>query len=159
MTREEFAALPAPIALGLLYDIAAARLASVEAPQVPRAPKFDSRVSRKGGMFTWASEMLCADLEFWRKRNADASSDPKYAEKNAKQAKALSYWVAYRTACPSDVWTGERDRQKVRAEPPSREPRLHAWESRGAPASESSQTSGGGFADADYAGDDEDIPF
>jgi hypothetical protein len=163
VTKEEFCGLPLSVALGIMYDVAPDRFAKVPKPDVARPPKFDGRVSRKGGMFTWASEMLLADLEFWQKRNAAGASDgSQYAEKNAKNAKMLSYWVAYRQAFPAEQWSGERNRTRVTANAPSRDPEQHAWESRGDAPPASNTPSGGGFSDADYgtaAPPDDDLGF
>jgi hypothetical protein len=157
MTRDEFVALPASLALGLVYD-ATPSLASIPAPRAPLPPKFDSKVSRKGGQYCWASEMLLADLKYWHDKNAAGATDgSQYAEKNAKQAKALSYWVAYRQVCPTDAWSGERDRVKVRAQTPSRDPELHDWKRTG----EAAPAQGGGYSDADYGSkeDPDPLPF
>ncbi len=158
MKRDDFTALPASLALGLVYDLLP-QLANTEAPVAPRAPRFDSKLPRKGGMFCWASEVELASLIYWHDKSA-AGTEGKYAEKNLKNAKALSYWVAYRRACPTEPWSGEREQQPVRASAPSRNPQLHAWK-RGGQEPEPTAPSGGGFADADYGSDDSDdsIPF
>jgi hypothetical protein len=161
MNKDEFSALPASIALGILYDVYEKELARLPVPKVPLAPKFDSRISRKGGMFVWASEMLLNDLIFWHDRNAAGATDGSaYAEKNAKLAKSLSYWVNYRRAFPTEVWFGERGPSiKVRANPPSRDPEQYPWESSSKGGGSSSESTGRGFADADAGGGDDDIPF
>lgn len=163
MTEEEFCTLPPSVALGLVYKAFAKELASVPAPKLPFPPKFDTRISRKGGVFVWASEMLLNDLKFWHERNAAGATDgSQYAEKNAKMAKALEYWIKWRIAFPTDIWFGERSSGratvKVRANPPSRDPEQYPWESSGN-NSTSKPASGGGFADADGDGGDDDIPF
>lgn len=164
MNRDEFCSLPPSVALGLLYDAYAKELVNVPVPKLPSPPKFDTRISRKGGMFVWASEMLLNDLKFWHERNAAGATDgSQYAEKNAKMAKALEYWIKWRIAYPTDVWFGERSQGratvKVRANPPSRDPEQYPWERSGGDGS-SSKPAGGGFADADGAGGgDDDIPF
>jgi hypothetical protein len=163
VTEEEFCGLPPSIAFSLVYKAFAKELASVPVPKVPLAPKFDSRISRKGGMFVWASEMLLNDLIFWHDRNAAGATDgSQYAEKNAKLAKSLSYWVNYRRAFPTEVWFGERGPSiKVRANPPSRDPEQYPWESSGKGGGAPRESTGRGFADADAdaGGGDDDIPF
>ncbi len=160
MNRDEYVSLPASIALGLLYDLVPA-LADVPAPRIPKAPKYDRKLSRKGGFYCWASELNLESLEFWHRKNVKSAAEGgPFADKNAKEAKELGYWVAYRRACPAETWSGERNRVKVRAEPPSREPALHAWEKKGE-AAPAQSGGGGGFADADYGGGDDpdSIPF
>jgi hypothetical protein len=108
--------------------------------------------------------MLLADLIFWWKRfDASAKEAGQHADKDAKNAKALEYWIKWRRAFPFDVWSGERNRQPARANAPSREPELHAWERRDdtdSPA-DAPGTTGGGFADVDDSdeGDNFDDPF
>ena len=159
MTKDEWLALAPSQALGILYDLDN-RISSVAAPQPIRPPKFDSRIPKKGGLFCWASEMTVSDLVWWLRRYQEgAARGGEYAEKDSKNAKAISYWVAYRQAFPFDAWSGERDRMKVQAAAPSRDPAQHPWQ-RGE-TKPASTTSGGGFADADYGATDEDdsIPF
>jgi hypothetical protein len=166
MNRSEFCSLPPSLALGVLFDLFERDLVDVDRPKVPQAPKYDSRVPRKRGEYCWASEMLLGDLIFWWKRfDASAKEGGQHADKDAKSAKALEYWIKWRRAFPFDVWSGERNRQPARANAPSREPELHAWERNGA-SSESTTTDtgpnpGGGFADVDESGDDGsfDEPF
>lgn len=126
MTKEEFCKLPPAVALRIVWDILSVcnseELASVPAPRVAGAPKFDTRIARKGGMVQWASETDLEGLRFWKQRADQPASDPKYAEKNAKQAKALEYWIAYREVDPMTPWMGERDRAQVAAKPPSSKP-------------------------------------
>ena len=82
-----------------------------------RAPKYDQKIFRKGGMCQYASELDISSLIYWRERAAEPG-DPKYAEANAKNVKALDYWIAYRSACPDAVWSGERNKVQVTAQPP-----------------------------------------
>ncbi len=91
-----------------------------------RAPKFDTAISRKGGLVQWASETDLDGIRYWRRRADEPPSDPKYAESNAKQSKALSYWIAYRQAEPNATWSGERNRQSVTAKPPNAKPETYA---------------------------------
>jgi hypothetical protein len=159
--RSEFTALPRSLALGVLFDVFERELSDVEAPRIPLPPKFDSRVPRKAGQYCWASEMLLADLIFWWKRfDTSAKAGGQHAEKDTKNGKSLEFWIKWRRAFPHDVWSGERNRQPARANAPSREPELHAWERR-SDAGESPQdapgASAGGFADVDDSVGDDDF--
>src|SRR5512139_2773515 len=114
MNRSEFTSLPVSLALGLLWDALhthgdpALALDDAEAPKPARPPKYDSAIYRKDGV-TYASEYDIEGLRFWHKRAAEsAANGGQYAEKDAKQAKALAYWIAYREQNPSATWTGER---------------------------------------------------
>jgi hypothetical protein len=147
MTRAQFLALA-----GKLYDAQAG--GGAPSSGGGRPPKFDTSISRKGGLVQYASETDLAGLMFWRDRALEPPRDPKYAEKNAKEAKALGYWVVYRESEPSACWTGERNRVQVTAAPPSDKPDLYE---RGAPAPAA-------FAptpvnDDGEANDDDQIPF
>lgn len=152
MNKSEFTSLPPGLALGVLFDLFEDGLKDVPRPPIPSAPKYDSRVPRKRGEYCWASEMLLADLIFWWKRfDASAQEDGQHAEKDAKNAKTLEYWIKWRRAFPTETWRGERNRQPVRAFAPSREPELHAWERQGGAgnSTEHEPPTGGGFGDVD----------
>lgn len=147
MTRDEFLALPVGIALGVIYDQMPQRMASVPAPPIPRPPKFDSKLSRKGG-FCWMSEMDLNSLRYWHGKKSQGGN-PEFAEKDAKIAKDLAFWIAWRLAEPTSVWRGERFRQPAVANAPSREPTIFPWEKRGEPSQRSHDQ---GESDADYFG-------
>lgn len=157
MTREEFLALPPSLALALLWDNGfAPRLADAEAPKVPRPPKFDSAIYRKGG-FQWASETELESLVYWHDRYAaSAMEDSKYADKDAKRAKALSYWIAWRRVLPFAAWSGERNHERVTAALPSYEPELHQTQPRGNADEALQPASQPSFDDG---AEDDDIPF
>jgi len=124
MERSEFTALPVGVALGLLFD-ATPGLASVPAPELVRAPRYDRRVYRKGG-FTWASEMLLADLHYWHKRKWEsANGGGQYAEKDQKEALELGKFIAWREQSPNEPWSGTRGSDEVTAAPPSKFPKLN----------------------------------
>lgn len=170
MDRDEFTSLPPAIALGIVYDIAAKQLAGIEKPRLPGSPKFDSKLSRKGGMYVWVSEMLLDDIRYWHKRKSE-ETEGKYAEKSQKQARELAFWIKWRECYPTEVWRGERNRAPAVANPPSRDPEQHAWESRGATGATAS--TGTNFDDIDDVAppaarrntgaydfsSDDDIPF
>lgn len=160
MTRDEFTALPPAIALGLVYDMARAKLEPMESPRLPLPPKFDSKLGRKGG-YCWMSEMLLEDLRYWHDRNAKSTGE--HAEKNHKTAKALSFWIKWRECYPDRVWQGERDREQCKAEAPSKNPDLYEWKRRnGDPTEEAGNapTAPSGFGSfADDADEFGDIPF
>ena len=148
LTRAQFIHLA-----GQLYD--ALDGGSAQGAAAPmgdgRAPKFDTSIARKGGMVQYASETDLSGLIFWKGRADEPPSDPKYAESNAKQSKALSYWIAYRQAEPSAVWSGERNRQPVTARPPSAKPETYPRGEQQAAAPVS--------AVADNFDETDDIPF
>lgn len=168
MNRSEFTSLPLSLALGLLWDAAqdadrittARYLEDAEAPKPARPPRFDSAIYRRDGI-TWASEYDAEGLRYWRDKNAaGAENGGEYAEKNAKAAKALGYFLEWREQNPSAIWTGERNREQVTAKAPMAKPEVYPRT--GAPrAAAPAATGGGGFSDADYGsdGDDGDIPF
>lgn len=138
MTREEFAALPPALGLKMLLDAIAKAapevfkaLAYMDAPKVPRPPKYDMRISRKGG-YQWASETDLEGLRWWLNRFRSSAADGgKYAEKDEKRADKLEYWVSWREACPDNIWTGQRNDSAVTAAAPVGKPHVHEWEERG----------------------------
>ena len=127
MTREEFSSLPVGVALGILYDINAPALVRVLPPETARPPKYDQKIRRKGG-YQWASETDTEGIKFWLGRAAAGAEDPKYGDKNVKQAKALKYWLVWREQNPNAVWSGERNKQYVTAAAPLERPMIHEWE-------------------------------
>jgi hypothetical protein len=125
--RDEFCGLPTAIALGLIYDLARAKLEPMPMPRVPLPPKFDGRLGKTGG-FIWMSEMDLGSLEWWLgKKTASSLEDNQYAERNAKTADTLAKWVEWRKLFPDARWNGTRGDQRVTAEAPSREPKLQEW--------------------------------
>lgn len=128
MTREEFAALPPMLALGLIYDVASSRLRELPAPSVPRPPKYDDRFPKKKGFFVWVSEMTFDDLVWWRGKKAEsAEGGGEWAEKDGKWVVKLDKWIEWRRLFPSEVWFGTRGDERATAASPCREPALHAW--------------------------------
>src|SRR5690348_7619514 len=102
MTPEEFFALPVSIQVRRIVEAfpkVAEQAMAGEAPRSPRPPKYDTRIRRKDG-FIWASECDSSSLRFWLGRTQ--GGDPKYAEKNAKDSKALSYFLEWRSWFPSE---------------------------------------------------------
>lgn len=160
MNRSEFCSLPPSVALGLIWDQCNldASLGYVEAPKPARPPRFDSAIYRRDGI-TWASEYDAEGLRYWRDKNAaGAENGGEYAEKNAKAAKALGYFLEWREQNPTAIWTGERNREQVTARAPMAKPEVYPRT--GAPrAAAPAATGGGGFSDADYGSDGDDIPF
>jgi hypothetical protein len=158
MNRSEFCSLPPSVALGLIWDQCNldASLGYVEAPKPARPPKFDQILYRKEGIM-WASECDAEGLRWWHKRAAEsAESGSQYAEKDAKLAKSLGFWIAYREQNPTAIWSGERNREQVTAKAPQSKPEVYPRDGqRAAPAAPSSS---GGYSDADY-GSDDDLPF
>lgn len=155
ISREQFMA-----AAGAFYDLlnASGGAPASSGTGNGNPPKFDTRIVRKGGMIQWASECSLKELRFWREQAGKPPSDPKYAEKNAKQAKSLDYWIAYRQASPMEAWVGERNRIVVTAKPPSDKPQQYPRDEQPEPARDSEPppdfASGPGF-DEDMG----DLPF
>jgi len=129
VTREEWLGLPSALALAVLYDGNAKIRELVDAadkPQLPRPPKYDMKMYRKGG-WNYASELNLESLVFWHGKAVEsAQGGGEYAEKDQKKAAALSYWINWRRVEPTTAWSGERDRKQVKANPPSRDPELHS---------------------------------
>ena len=149
MTRDEFLSLPPRLALAQLWDALKLDdvLGRVEAPKPPRSPKYDLRMYRKGG-HCWASEMTLDSLQFWHQLAVESSqSGSQYAEKDAKKAKNLERWIAWREVEPDAVWQGERDDRATTAAAPSRNPDIHVRDG----------GSSGGSYDQGPPGDD--LPF
>jgi len=130
MTKEEICALPAATAIGLLYEcvVNGRELESMEAPRPPQSPKFDHRIRRKDGC-QWASETDLEGLRFWHNR-AIQPGDPKWADKNEKEARSLLFFIKWREANPNALWQGERNHEQFTAKPASSKPTVHSWEPR-----------------------------
>jgi hypothetical protein len=159
LTREQFIALPTNEQLWEVYqelttERETPRAAAPAGPTNAKAPKYDGQLSRKGGMAVWMSEMLLEDLRYWMDRNA-ADTTGQYAEKNQKQAKTLSYWVAYREVAPLERWTGLRNDDVVTGAVPTRDPEQHPWAKRGE-RSATPASSGPAFGGASEF---DDVPF
>jgi hypothetical protein len=164
MTRDEFIALPASVALGLLWDKSAGMREALEktpAPAIPRPPRFDQAIYRKGGV-TWASEYALEGLQFWQgKYSESAERGGEYAEMDAKRVKQLGYWIAWRRCEPAAAWSGERNRQHVTASAPSAKPLVYEREARRPESHAPAYAAPGGSFDEneDPFGDTEDPPF
>jgi hypothetical protein len=132
VNREEFTGLPLRLALGVIWDaIGAGRFEMLPIVQVPRPPKYDGRLTRKGG-FWWLSEMDLNSLQFWcAKKKEGAASGSQWAEKDGKLAATMSKWIEWRTLFPNDVWSGVRGDDRATAAAPSREPALRQWDDNG----------------------------
>lgn len=131
ISREQFMA-----AAGAFYDMlnaGSAPTAGFGGTGDGRPPNFDTKILRKGGMIQWASECSLKELSYWREQ-ANKPSDPKYADSNARQARALDYWIAFRRREPGATWTGERNRVTVTAKPPSDKPAQYPKDAPAEPA-------------------------
>lgn len=136
MTRDEFFALPVALQIQVLFDCLGhvpqflAQFAMTEAPQVVWAPKYDCRIRRKDGC-SWASEHDLQGLRFWLQKAEDgAASGSQWAEKDRKQAAALTRFAAWREQNPGAQWTGVRGDDAVTAAPPSSRPTVYPMASR-----------------------------
>ncbi len=163
MNRSEFCSLPASVALGLLWDNSSGirgAMEKLEPPKPAMSPKYDQVIFRKDGVM-YASECDLESLRFWYERsNTSANGGGQYADKDAKRAKALSFWMVWREQNPSTVWSGERNRERVTAKPPQHKPEVYPREARG-DAATSAPTQSYGYEDDTVADPvaDEDYPF
>ena len=162
MTREEFLSLPAGVALSVLLDAWPSLVQALDAipkPQIARSPKFDTALYRKGGL-TWASEYDAEGLRYWQTQKGNSAiQGGQYAEKDEKIAKALGYWIEWRMAYPTAIWSGERFREPVTAKAPSAKPTVYERSQRDAtPSGQSQSEAGTRQAPADDF-DSDDIPF
>lgn len=133
MSPEQFYSLPPALALRILVE-GSVKLKEIveaaEAPKTPRMPKYDQRVGRKDG-FCWASEMTLSDLEWWHSKKAEgALSGGKYADRDAKIATKLEYWVQWRRVEPTTPWSGERNDEHVTARAPAGKATVYPWPDR-----------------------------
>jgi hypothetical protein len=128
VTRDEFTALPPLVALGIVYDMAQAKLEPMPVPALPRKPKYDSQFTRKGGHYCWVSEMTLDDIIFWRGKKAEGvAAGGQYAESDQKWLVRFDAWIAWRRLYPNECWFGIRGEERVNAAPPSRDAKLHKW--------------------------------
>lgn len=175
MDKSEFLSLPERQRAEVLADMFADQLAGMKMPQKVLPPKYDAKLSRKGGQFCWMSEMDLDSLEYWLKmKRESAGKGGQYAEKDQKTADTLTRWVKWRQIYPTDRWFGERNDTKTTALPPSREPKLHDWSNSGRSGGGGQQSKpaddgygdapsggAGGYSESDYGGDagSDDLPF
>lgn len=132
MDRDQFASLPLSVALGIIYDMAPQRLADTPMPPLPRPPKYDSKFSKKRGFYAWISEMALSDLEWWyAKKRESQQAGTEYSERDGKTADTLERWIQWRKLFPNEQWTGVRGEDRAVGAPPSKDPRLHAWDNAG----------------------------
>jgi hypothetical protein len=128
MTKDEFQALPLRVALGVIFDAMPKRLGEMEAPKLPRPPKYDGRIPKGDKSFVWISEFDLSSLVWWQKKKADSAAEGgRYAEQNAKGAAALARWIEWRQCFPRAPWEGKRGDDDVVAQAPSRRPEQHPW--------------------------------
>lgn len=126
-----------------------------------QAPRYDSRIKRKGG-YQWASETDLEGLQFWYSMKAAGTSKPEYAEKDREEARKLSYWVKYREADPYSRWKGVRGDGEVVALQPSNKPVVHSWDEKPAHKVEYAELPPNvdpKTGEVREPGDDDDIPF
>ena len=102
MTEVEFTALPVGLALALVYRSQSTRtpLKDMPAPRPVLPPKYDQRIRRKGG-FQWASETDLDGLRFWERKADEGVNDPEWGTKNARESKALDFWIHWRAENPT----------------------------------------------------------
>lgn len=170
MIKSEFTALPVSMIAELLWPLIGGKLQDVEAPKTPLPPKWDMRLSRKGGKYIWASECDLGSIKFYHER-AQQPGAPEFLEKNKKDADSLGFWYRWRSAFPSAIWSGERGKKgdpPVTAKAPANKPTEYNWEPKGgSPAPRTTSTSAGyddeptgvqgGYGSG--SDDDDSIPF
>ena len=149
MDRDTFINLPLKLALGVIWDVASQRLRDMPAPEVPRPPRYDGRLGRRGG-YVWMSELTLESLTWWHQKKAEsAAARTEWSDKDGKTAATLAKWIEWRAISPNEVWSGTRGEDRATAAPPSREPKLNAWDN--------SKTNGtrqqGAAKDEDYGED------
>jgi hypothetical protein len=134
MNRSDFTGLPTSVLAALLWDHVpeirdALDRADVLVPKIPSAPRFDTVLFRSDGV-QYASECDAGQLRYYLMRSQEsAAKGGQWAEKDAKRAKALQYFLDWRLVDPHSRWTGERNREKgVVAEPPSSRPKTYPRE-------------------------------
>lgn len=144
MKREDFDRLPPGMQNRVLGRVVfdGEVLSEIDVGKKPFAPRYDMRIYRQGG-YQWASETSAEGIRFWLERSRkSAANGGEWAEKDAKRAKDLERWLAWREWEPTAPWTGERDRHPCTAAPPADKPAIHANEPRRpngqAPAADSS---------------------
>lgn len=126
MNRAEFLALTIPEQLATIWQMLQEREIPISGPPAGGdAPKWDRSIPRKDGMVQWASECSAKELRYWIDQANKPPRDPKYAEANQKQAKALGYFLSWRLANPDALWTGERNKVQVTAAAPSDKPQQY----------------------------------
>jgi len=170
MTRDEFLSLPPGVALDILLDAlntlsngkVLLEISAREKPRIASSPKYDQIIYTRGGI-QWASELDMQSLLFWKRRAQEsADSGGQYAEKDAKKAKALAYWIEWRKLYPTTAWTGERNRRRVTAAVPQYKAAVYEREPRAGETREAEQ-SDYGFDDSSTGSgafnDDSEIPF
>ncbi len=157
MQKDEWLSLPPSQANEVLWGLIGGKLADVPCPQKIITPRWDMRLSKKGA-YIWASECDLECLNFFYGR-AKSTTNPEFAENNAKDAEALGYFVRWRAAFPSAIWVGTRGKKgnpTVTAKPPANKPTEYQWEAKGATSSAQTRapsTSRG------YDEDDSDVSF
>lgn len=125
---ERFLALPPNMAIRIMLQamplMVTKKILEMEIPKVPMCPKYDTKIWRTGGYYQWASETQVKSLQFFTEREGN-NSNPDYAEKSAKQQKALQYWLDFRLVDPMSAVRIIRDRDEVNAEAPQYKPAQH----------------------------------
>lgn len=103
-------------------------LADIDVGKRPLPPKFDARIFRSGG-FQWASETSLEGLQFWHGKAVEgAAKGGQWAAKDAKRAKDLERWIAWRRWFPNEQWQGERNNNPVTGASPADKPRVHQYD-------------------------------
>jgi hypothetical protein len=132
VNKSDFENLTLRKALSVLWSVlgddARDALEQMETPQPARSPKYDTRLRTKGGL-VYASECDLSQLKYYHDRACKPPMDEKYRDKQEKEAKALSFFIAWRSENPEARWVGERYQQgEVKAAAPSSRPRVTDWD-------------------------------
>jgi hypothetical protein len=132
MDRDAYEKLPPAMQLRVLSQVVldGKPLAEIEVGKRPFQPRFDFRIRRQGG-YQWASETSTEGLAYWLgKYREGAAKGGQWASKDAKAAKELERWLAWRQWEPRTVWRGERFHVASVAAPPSDKPAIHQFEAK-----------------------------
>jgi hypothetical protein len=164
MQKNEWLSLAPGQVNEVLWSLIGGKLADVPCPPKINQPQYDMRLSKRGA-YIWASESDLETLNFYMKRAQAPNDNPAFAEKNKKDADSLAYFVRWRQAFPTAIWSGIRGRKgdpSVTAKAPAYKPEEHQWETKGTsssiPRSDTTSTPSKGYVDEDYSAGD-DIPF
>lgn len=119
-----------------------------------QAPRYDFKISRKGG-YQWASESDLEQLQFWCARFSNPT-DPRWADRDKDRARKIEYWVRFREADPYSRWKGTRGNFEVTANQPTNKPTIFPWDGpRSTPSELPDQNPGDNKVDTD----EDPIPF
>lgn len=167
MQKSEWLSLAPGQVNEVLWTLIGGKLADVPCPPKVQQPKYDMRLSKKGA-YIWASECDLDTLQFYLKRAQTPNDNPAFAEKNKRDADSLAYFVRWRAAFPTAIWSGGRGKKgtpDTTAKAPAFKPTEYQWEPKGGSSAPRATSTASGYDDdpgtasSGYCGADDDIPF